>query len=459
MGPLTRRAASARDATFARLDAPLLAALRAMGDGSGGGSSDEDDNEGDEDDEDDSGGLPRAFVPLARGMPPLSRQLLLLAADPAGVSPAALLDELRLSPAKRAAAERGGCRGGGGGDDGDGGDGGDGDAVLVQRGVLPPAACARLRRAVDAQRRSAADSVDGGPEEQLNLGAAELRTLVADEGALARLWRLPALLRPRGSGGGNRTTWGALAAAPAEDARIFVRRYSARGRPWNPFHVDGSAVTLNVALSDDGVGEAAGVAAAAAAAGAGGRLLGGRLLACVRGAVRALGPRREGEATVHSSQLLHGVSRMLRGSAPRYALIVFVGSSEAVAAAAISTVGGTAAGAAEEDERREGAALAALMADTAVLARCAAAFGGGGGGGGAKAAAALRASFVVLQRAAPGRLELGRAAWRVVRTYAAPHLLPCRIREALELADAPCWSLRQLVRAAAAASVSAARTT
>ena len=153
---------------------------------------------------------------------------------------------------------------------------------------------------------------------------------------------------------------------------------------------------------------------------------------------------------------------MLRGSAPRYALIVFVGSSEAVAAAAISTVGGTAAGAAEEDERREGAALAALMADTAVLARCAAAFGGGGGGagaGGAKAAAALRASFVVLQRAAPGRLELGRAAWRVVRTYAAPHLLPCRIREALELADAPCWSLRQLVRAAAAASVSAARTT
>ena len=35
-------------------------------------------------------------------------------------------------------------------------------------------------------------------------------------------------------------------------AQIFVRRYTPDSRPWNPFHVDSAAVTVNVALSAGG---------------------------------------------------------------------------------------------------------------------------------------------------------------------------------------------------------------
>ena len=53
-----------------------------------------------------------------------------------------------------------------------------------------------------------------------------------------------------------------------------------------------------------------------------GRLIseGGRLLGLIDGCVRAI-ERAEGEATVHPSCLLHGVSRMTAGV--RYSLIIF----------------------------------------------------------------------------------------------------------------------------------------
>ena len=47
---------------------------------------------------------------------------------------------------------------------------------------------------------------------------------------------------------------------------------------------------------------------------------GGRLLAACNGRVQPL-ERGEGTATVHSSKLLHGVSKMTRGT--RYSLILF----------------------------------------------------------------------------------------------------------------------------------------
>ena len=60
---------------------------------------------------------------------------------------------------------------------------------------------------------------------------------------------------------------------------------------------------INVALSDDD------------------DFVGGRLLGVFDGAVQAVG-RSEGDATVHTSSLLHGVSRMRSGV--RYSLICFV---------------------------------------------------------------------------------------------------------------------------------------
>ena len=65
---------------------------------------------------------------------------------------------------------------------------------------------------------------------------------------------------------------------------------------------------------------------AGGAGGAGGArdtaLAGGTLLGLYAGAVRAI-PRRAGDATVHPSSLLHGVSRVLPAAGTRYTLIVF----------------------------------------------------------------------------------------------------------------------------------------
>ena len=356
-----------------------------------------------------------AFAPLARAMPPLSRSLLLHAAPLESVAPAALLDELHLAPSQRAAAEVGGCRRGAN-DSHDRGDGNDDDAVLSVSRVLPPDACARLRAAVEVDRRKGADSVDGGPDEQLNLSRARLAELVGDEAAMRRLWRLPARFARRTCEAGR---VGASDLAEGADMQIFVRRYAAQGgRPWNPFHVDRSALTINVALSADSDS--------------------GRLLACTNGAVRLLGPRHEGEATVHSRSLLHGVSR-LRGATRRYSLIVFISGDAA-------TEGSGTAAAAEEVDEVQGRALLALIADGALAQRCAAVFGGSG-----TALRVMLERFEELRRGAPAVCDVGRAARHVVRRLGAPHLQPLAIRAALAKgSDLACWSLRQLIRSAVA---------
>ena len=89
-------------------------------------------------------------------------------------------------------------------------------------------------------------------------------------------------------------------------SQTFIRRYAAAGRPWFTFHRDKGPLTVNVALADDACHR------------------GGRLLGLVEGEVRVI-ERCEGEATVHLSTLLHGVSRTLPGGKceARYALIVF----------------------------------------------------------------------------------------------------------------------------------------
>ena len=82
----------------------------------------------------------------------------------------------------------------------------------------------------------------------------------------------------------------------------FVRRYCPETRPILKFHADAYELTVNVALSAD-AGHS-----------------GGKLIGLFRGQVRAL-ERAEGDVTVHSSSLLHAVSRMTAGV--RYSLILF----------------------------------------------------------------------------------------------------------------------------------------
>ena len=288
------------------------------------------------------------FRHQAQRMPLVSRRLLLEGASPSDVRPEELLADLQLDETTVAAARLGLDSA---------------SAVVRVPGLLPPAACARLRAAVDAERQQKCDSVDGAPDHQLNLSPRRLEQLIGSEAAEA-LWQL--------AGAGAR-----------DDAEVFVRRYTADSRPWTPFHVDTSRATINVALSDD------------ASHG------GGDLLACYDGAVRRIG-RGEGEATVHAATLLHGVSLMRSGV--RYSLIVFVGRR---AEDATSAADGTA----------EAEALAALLADDAFGVRCVRALGAAG-------AEAARARYARMRERGD---DLGAAVERVVARYNAPHLRPTEI--------------------------------
>ena len=133
------------------------------------------------------------------------------------------------------------------------------------------------------------------------MGFERLRSLVGDEEATALL-RLPGVLRAALASREAIAEPAPARGGACKPLEMFVRRYTADTRPWIPFHCDRAAVTVNVALSDD------------AAHG------GGRLIAVVDEAVAPI-DRVEGEATVHSSKLLHAVTCMTSGV--RYALIIF----------------------------------------------------------------------------------------------------------------------------------------
>jgi hypothetical protein len=347
------------------------------------------------------------FRAQALRMPTLSRRLLLEGMTPTSVAPEALLSELQLEAGTASRARHGlGSR----------------TAILQRPGILPASACARLRAAVDAERQQKCDTVDGSPDEQLNLSAAQLDELIADPSASAALWGLPAefLLSDSQDDGGN---YGSRAAcfedscaklrllpdsfAP-ESAEIFVRRYAADSRPWNPFHTDSAALTLNLALIDDAA------------------FHGGELLACHDGAVRVV-TRREGDATVHASSLLHGVRLITSGV--RYSLIIFFGRNRADAEALAAL---------EAEAEDEAEALATIMRDTSFLSRCEATLGG------AASVEQLHRDFVSVQRSADG--GLGALIALIVHRYGAPHLRPTQILKAAANSDAVCWSLRALLR-------------
>jgi len=211
--------------------------------------------------------------------------------------------------------------------------------VLHIEGALSPRACASLRDAVDTLGVVTIDSVDALPNRDLAMPIGRLEELIGPEEARSLL-HLPSRFRERaracaraeGHGGhdgdGAAAPAEARAAAPAATraaapaasgamragsapgislAGSFARRYvadaSGHEQPLTSFHFDSAALTVNVALSADADVD------------------GGRLLGVYDNAVHCI-DRRAGDATVHSSSLLHGVTCM-RGKGIRYSLILF----------------------------------------------------------------------------------------------------------------------------------------
>eukprot|EP00038_Savillea_parva_P005065 m.146877 g.146877 ORF g.146877 m.146877 type:complete len:477 (+) comp11651_c2_seq13:203-1633(+) len=323
---------------------------------------------------------------------------------PRAVDPQALLTELGLSVEARAAAMLGlGSR----------------EAVATITSVLTSAQCANLCTAVDTEWRMAPDSVDGAPDVQLNLSPDRLAELIGATAA-RRVLRLGqataasngALVLLEGTDthqGDDASTHVTEPAHSGVEPQIFVRRYTVSERPWNPFHVDAAAITVNIALVDDDTFE------------------GGRLLACYDGQVRAL-KRAQGDATVHSSTLLHGVSRLRHGR--RYSLIVFFGLKAAAVPTALRFT--------PASRRDEATALRALCTDTGILGQCRAVLPTG----------FLRQDDVDHVVSMTRVEDLGQCIETVVGRYAAPHLRPMTIQtRAEDAADSGwCWSLRALLR-------------
>ena len=182
-------------------------------------------------------GVHADFLWAAHDMPHVSRRLLLEGAAArdapqlpldeelqlSSAEPQLLLDELQLSADAVAL-----------------------DAPVLRRPrLLSPEACAALRGAVDRERRTVADSIDGAPNHQLNLSRERLAELIG-EAAVSALWELPLALGETKSGGA------ASDARAPPPPQVFVRRYTPETRPWTPWHVDRAAVTVNVALSEEG---------------------------------------------------------------------------------------------------------------------------------------------------------------------------------------------------------------
>ena len=281
-------------------------------------------------------GLPAEWAAAALKLAPLERGIVVHGCDPSTICPRRLLAEWD-EPLGKFRSAHSALAGGG---------------ATVRRvpGALGGAACAVLRQELDRCVANQddwgvhADSVDAMPDQQVTLSPARLVELVGAAEALA-LHRIAESHWHCREAAGNATTGadtanhevadGTAAPRPTEGRAprpvggatlgraatpnrlsaeyIFARRYSSQSRPWFPLHPDSAAITVNVALSDHAEHR------------------GGRLVGLYDGRVQTI-ERAEGEAVVHTSALIHGVTRMSEGV--RYSLILFftdaaVGSEEA----------------------------------------------------------------------------------------------------------------------------------
>jgi hypothetical protein len=248
--------------------------------------------------------LPAEFAAQADLMPLYQRKLLVDAVPPGCASGSALLRALCLDAGTEQAARVSMAKA-------------RSELLLQKKRLLCPEACAALRRAVDASEDSSfstrEDSVDGLPEQQLDLSLEAAVSLIGQAGIDA-LRTLPRCFEESSRDGAVWQERGRRAACGSEGngrgafdqdfviSRMFVRRYTPTERPWFRFHTDTAALTANVALASDALHR------------------GGRLLALVGGEMLEI-ERDEGEVTCHPSTLMHGVTRMRSGT--RYSLICF----------------------------------------------------------------------------------------------------------------------------------------
>ena len=136
------------------------------------------------------------------------------------------------------------------------------------------------------------DTVDDLPEYQVNLSVEGLTELL-DRDTVAALLKMPeALDAPSDLAIGDLY----------ERVDIFLRMYSPQTRPYISFHSDTCTYTVNIALNDDSGFD------------------GGKLLA-VNGSALKAPPRPPGTAILHAGNLVHGVTKIERGT--RYSLILF----------------------------------------------------------------------------------------------------------------------------------------
>lgn len=137
--------------------------------------------------------------------------------------------------------------------------------------------------------------------------------------------------------------------------------------------------------------------------------------------------RTEGEALVHASTLLHGVSRMQSGR--RYSLVMFFGMKLMVPLELRFS---------DRDRAHEATTLVALCARPEVIRQCANILPRG----------PLEVVGPGLSYVASSGLErLGQLIESVVQRYAAPHLRPSAIdARSLDVDDGSwCWSLRAVL--------------
>eukprot|EP00931_Biecheleriopsis_adriatica_P060803 TRINITY_DN36524_c0_g1_i1.p1 TRINITY_DN36524_c0_g1~~TRINITY_DN36524_c0_g1_i1.p1 ORF type:complete len:640 (+),score=102.58 TRINITY_DN36524_c0_g1_i1:26-1945(+) len=215
-----------------------------------------------------AGPVSLAFRKEVTKMPVLLKQLLVDGLDPLLADPMDLLRELHLPEDTFRQAMEGLMDQ-------------DGQMLTECERMLSAEQCAKLRCCVDSSIQQGRDTIDGCPDFQRNVTKQDLEEMLGYD-KVRQLWQLP------------RTT--------VQHVGAFMRRYSVETRPWIPFHCDSAAWTANIALNSDRSFE------------------GGRLVVLHKGRCREV-LREEGDATLHPSQLLHGVSSMRKGI--RYSLILF----------------------------------------------------------------------------------------------------------------------------------------
>ena len=161
--------------------------------------------------------------------------------------------------------------------------------LLAHEAALNIDQCGTLCRFAKAHMTSVVpDTVDDLPEYQVNLTVDGLKELLGPD-SVAALLKLPEAV-------------GAPPGEAPERIEIFLRIYSPQSRPYIAFHSDTCTYTVNIALNEDST------------------FGGGKLLALHSGALKML-PRGPGTAILHAGNVVHGVSRIERGT--RYSLILF----------------------------------------------------------------------------------------------------------------------------------------